>query len=104
MAREIAEIPAAAEPGDVSVGPLTRSLLERPGGPQAFAVPLAHTRVWANSFLARAPVIVRPGTALQTVQAAQRLGARFDCATLQRFADQVAARGETMPPETRSCR
>lgn len=94
----------AADPGDASLVPLTKSLLERAGGPQAFAVPLAHTRVWANSFLIRAPGIVRPTAALQTVQAARRLGARFDCATLQRFASQVTARGEASPPEILSCR
>ncbi len=93
----------AADSDDPAVAGLTRTLLNTDGGPEAFAVPLAQTRVWSTSFLNRSPSISSPAAAITTVAAAQRLGARFDCAGLRRFAVAMSARRERLPPSTTPC-
>lgn len=93
----------AADANDPSVAPLTRALLAAPGGPEAFAIPLAHTHVWSKNFLGRARAYASPENALRTVLAARRAGARFDCAALKRFGDALAARGQAVPAGALSC-
>ena len=93
----------AADAGNPSVVPLTKALLEAPGGAAAFAVPLAQTRVWADNFIARAPAIVSPATALKVVETARRGGARFDCGAMQRFAEAMRASGEVVSSGALAC-
>ena len=77
-----------------SVEPLTKSLLEAPGGPEAFALPLAQTRVWSDNFVGRALGVASPTIAQRTVTAARRAGAEFDCRALERF-DRALAKSDS---------
>lgn len=85
---------------DPSTGPLTTALLTRPGGPEAFALPLSQTHVWAGNFLASAAALAPPSAIVRTVDAAQRHGARFDCDSIERLNGQLAqkAAGAQIPP------
>ncbi len=94
----------AGDAGDPAVVPLTKALLEAPGGAEAFAVPLAQTHVWSNNFVAQASGITSPTNALKVVMAAYRANASFDCVTLRRFADVMRARGEVLAPGALACR
>jgi hypothetical protein len=94
----------AEDPANPSLGALTKALLAAPGGPEAFAVPLAHTHVWADRFVARATGFASPADALRMVVAARRAAGRFDCRALERFDSALAARGGTFPPQAAACR
>jgi hypothetical protein len=82
----------AAAADDPSTPPLTTALLNRPGGPEAFAIPLSQTHVWANSFLGSGAALAPPGTIARTVAIAQRHGARFDCDAIERLNGQLMQR------------
>jgi hypothetical protein len=94
----------AEDPANASVAPLTTALLEAPGGPEAFAVPLAQTHVWSANFVARAAGFASPANALRAVVAARQAGARFDCAALERLNQTLTSRGEVVPSEALACR
>lgn len=94
----------AEDSSNPSVAALTRQLLETPGGPEAFAVPLAQTHVWADNFIARAPGLTTPANASRTLAAALRAGGRFDCGSLERFERALAKRGERTFPQVPDCR
>lgn len=85
----------AAAADDPATAPLSTALLTRPGGPEAFALPLAQTHVWAGNFLANAAALARPAEIVRTVEAAQRRGARFDCDAIERLNQQLAQRPGT---------
>ena len=93
----------AEDADNPSVTPLTKSLLESPGGPEAFAVPLAETHVWSGNFVARALNFASPAVALRTVVAARQAGARFDCGALRRLDRALKSRGEVAPRDALSC-
>lgn len=93
----------AAEGSSPSVLTLTKELLAAPGGPEAFAVPLAKTHVWSASFLNRSLEVASPDHALQTVLAARRAGARFECADLRRFGAGLVERREVAPAQALVC-
>lgn len=86
----------AEDPSNPAVAPLTKTLLEAPGGAEAFAIPLAQTHVWSGNFVGRLLAYASPQTATRTVVAARRAGARFDCPSLRRLKQSMTARG--MPP------
>jgi len=81
----------ATDPDNPLVLSLTRRLLQTPGGPEAFGVPLAGTHVWSGTFLARAPQLGAPTEASNAVVAAKRAGAHFDCGALRRFVEAIQA-------------
>lgn len=93
----------AEDAANPSVAPLTKALLEAPGGPEAFAIPLAQTHVWSENFVARAPGFASPANAVRTIVAARRAGARFDCRALARFGQALAGRGYTIPRQALAC-
>jgi len=94
----------AAEPDNASLASLTNRLLAAPGGPEALATNLAGTRVWPNTFLVQAPTMSGDDAAIvQTVVAARRAGAAFDCVTLERFSGLMAERGQAIPPGALAC-
>ena len=93
----------AADSGNPLLPGLTKSLLAASGGPEAFAVPLAQTRVWSDNFLGAVPSLVEPSVALRTVLSARREGAHFDCAALETFEQSLAARGLSVPPQDVAC-
>ena len=93
----------AGGPGNPALVGLTKTLLEQPGGPEAFAVPLAQTRVWSNTFLRRAPSLAANPAVLAAVVAARRRGAQFDCAALTRFVAELEKRGEPVPVDKIAC-
>jgi hypothetical protein len=93
----------AADSGNALLPSITKTLLAAPGGPEAFAVPLAQTHVWSANFLGAAPGLVEPPIALRTVLAAQRAGARFDCLALTTFRQGLAARGLSAPAQDLAC-
>lgn len=93
---------AAAE--DPSTAPLTSALLTKPGGPEAFAIPLSQTHVWAANFLASAGPLAPPSAIVRTVDAAQRHGAHFECDAIERLNDQLAHRAAEAPIPLLSCR
>jgi hypothetical protein len=94
----------AEDSANPSVEPLTKALLAAPGGPEAFATPLAQTHVWSDNFVARALAFASPANAMRTVIAARREGAHFDCRALGRFDRALASRGETIPRNALACR
>ena len=87
-----------------SVAELTKSLLDAPGGPEAFAVPLAKSRIWPDNFVSRATGIASPDRALSAVIAARQEGTQFDCRALERFERALAKRGPSPPPGALACR
>ena len=80
----------ASAADDPSTAPLTTALLTRPGGPEAFALPLSQTHVWAGNFLVSAGALAPPAAIVGTVDAAQRHGTHFDCDTIERLNQQLA--------------
>ncbi len=94
----------AQNPANPSVEPLTKALLAAPGGPEAFAVPLANTHVWSDNFVSRAASFASPANAVLTVATARRAGGQFDCRALERFDRSLAVRGEAFPPQASACR
>lgn len=101
-ARRIAALWAAAG-NDPALPGLTRALLDLPGGPQAFGHAMAGSRVWRNHFLARAGEVTSADRARATAEEAQRAGATFDCATLERFRNWLARQGAPPAPGSLSC-
>lgn len=95
-ANRIAALWASAMDNPSTV-PLTTALLTRPDGPEAFAVPLSQTHVWASNFLASAATFVPPPALIHTVEAAQRRGARFDCDAIERLNEQLAQKAAGSP-------
>lgn len=93
----------AADSGNAVLPGLTKALLAAPGGPEAFAMPLAQTHVWSANFLGALPALVEPPIGLRTVLAARRAGARFDCAALKAFGQSMAVRGAVIPPQDLAC-
>lgn len=94
----------AAEPDNAALAQLTERLLAAPGGPDALAINLAGTSVWQDTFLVQAPTLAVDNAALvQTVVAARRAGAAFDCVTLERFGGLMTARGQAIPRGTLAC-
>ena len=93
----------AESPENPSVGQHTKQVLESPGGPEAFAVPLAQTHVWSDSFLARLPGLTTPAIAARTIIAAQGAGAKFDCRSLARLERALVARGKAGSRQTFHC-
>lgn len=81
----------AAEPENPSLPLLTKRLLQLPGGSDAFATRLAGTNVWQDRFLTQITVLAQAPDAMRLITRARALGARFDCAALDRFAQIVAA-------------
>jgi hypothetical protein len=94
----------AADADNPSVRPLTTALLRAPGGAEAFAVPLAQTRVWSSNFLAASASLAPAPTIVRTVGAAQGAGAQFDCDALTRLEDQLAAANPGSDRVVFSCR
>ena len=95
----------AAEPGNPALAQLTGRLLAMPRGPEALAINLAGTRVWPDTFLVQAPTMSGDDAAiLQTVVAARRAGAAFDCVALERFGTLMAERGQAIRPGALACR
>jgi hypothetical protein len=93
----------AQDPANPSLAPLTRALLAAPGGPEAFAVPLAGTHVWGDNFVGKAQMFAVTPIALRTITAARRAGGQFDCAALNRFAHALAKSGQHVPPGALAC-
>jgi hypothetical protein len=93
----------AEDADNPSVSPLTKSLLETPGGPEALAVPLAQTHVWSGNFIARAPGIASPANAARTIASARRAGASFDCRSLEQFDRAIAMRDASVPKQALDC-
>lgn len=93
----------AAEGDNPSRDPLTAALLAAPGGPEAFAVPLAQTHVWSDKFLSAAPALAPAPVILRTVQAAQAAGARFDCDAVRGVYRRLATRGLAAEPDLSRC-
>ncbi len=85
-----------------STAPLTTALLAKPGGPEAFAVPLSQTHVWSSNFLASAAALVSPPALVRTVESAQRRGAKFDCDAIEHLNEQLAQKAAGSP--TLPCR
>ena len=83
----------AAAPADPALGELTPVLLAAPGGPQAFAKPLAGTRISLESFADTAFGMAPPGQVTAALAEAGRLGARFDCAQMSQLAAGLAGKG-----------
>jgi hypothetical protein len=93
----------AEDADNPSVVTLTKALLEAPGGPEALAVPLAHTRVWSANFITRVPRIASPANAARTIASARRAGAQFDCRSLEQFDRTIALHDESVPPQAPGC-
>ncbi len=91
-ANRLAALWAAAQ-GDPALGELTPVLLAAPGGPQAFAKPLAGTRIWRDSFAGAAFGMAPPEQVTATLAEAGRLGARFDCAKLSQVSAGLVGKG-----------
>ena len=94
----------AADAEDPSTVALTKALLAAPGGPEAFAVPLAQTRVWSGNFLASAAALGSAQVIARTVQSAQARGAHFDCDAVERLSGQLAGPAPGKSRETVACR
>ena len=93
----------AADSGNALLPGLTKALLTAPGGPEAFAVPLAQTHVWSANFLGALPGLVEAPIALRTVLAARHHGARFNCAALAAFGQGMTARGQVTAAQDLAC-
>jgi hypothetical protein len=93
----------AEDSDNPSVAPLTKALLASPGGPEAFAEPLAGTRVWGENFVRRSAAIASPEQALRTVMAARKAGGHFDCGALKTMARSLEAKGHPAPSGALAC-
>lgn len=82
----------ASAPDDPALGELTPVLLAAPGGPQAFAKPLA-VGIWRDSFAGTAFGMAPPGQVVATLAEAGRLGAQFDCAQVSLLTAGLAGNG-----------
>ncbi len=85
----------AAEHEHASLPILTRTMLEMPGGPEAFGQAMAGTNVWRSHFLPRWSEVASADAALSTVRAASKAGASFDCTAIAAFRLQLERQGKT---------